>query len=263
LYTAVDESLEQAQVNKLEHHIRESRAAGANRVLEIGCGWGGCLRRMVQHSGVKHAVGLTLSQAQADYVQEHPVPGVEAHVESWQDHRPAQPYDAIISIGAFEHFARIDYSETQKEAAYKNFFKCCQEVLLADGGYLSLQTFAYGSARSRQRALEDSSTQFLAEEIFRETDPPTLANIAEAVRGHFEIVSLRNDRLHYAQTLREWMARLKRARPEALKLVGEETVRRYERYLQYSFIGFQTGNLDLYRITLRRLALPVSRAVVS
>ena len=62
-------------------------------------------------------------------------------------------------------------------------------------GRLSLQTFAYGAARPRAEALGAASTRFLASEIFEETDPPTLANIAEAIGGTFEIVALENDRL--------------------------------------------------------------------
>lgn len=253
LYETDSDSLEQAQVNKLDHHIRESGAKPGSRVLEIGCGWGACLRRVVQHAGASTAVGLTLSQAQADFIHERPVPGVQAFVENWQDHTPQQPYDALISIGAFEHFGKLEDTDAQKVAAYRSFFQRCQEKFLQPGGCLSLQTFAYGSARAREQARSASATTFLAQEIFRETDPPTLANIAEAARFHFEIRALRNDRLHYARTLRVWLSRLKERRAQAVALVGEETVERYERYLQYSFIGFQTGNLDLYRITLQRL----------
>lgn len=253
LFERDDETLEQAQLNKLDYHIRSAGVRPGQRVLEIGCGWGACLRRLVQHAGASSALGLTLSQAQVDYVRARPVSGVEARLESWQSHQPAQPYDAIISIGAFEHFGRLEDEEAEKVAAYRRFFKRCQEDFLQPGGRLSLQTFAYGSRRARDEAREQQATTFLAAEIFRQTDPPTLANIAEAARHHFEICSLRNDRLHYARTLRIWLSRLKARRSEAVALVGEEAVARYERYLQYSFIGFQTGNLDLYRIVLQRI----------
>jgi cyclopropane-fatty-acyl-phospholipid synthase len=260
LYVTDNDTLEQAQLHKLDHHIRESGVKPGSQVLEIGCGWGACLRRLVEHAGAANAVGLTLSQAQADYANGLRVPGVRAFVENWQDHEPTRPYDAIISIGAFEHFGKLEDTEAQKVAAYRNFFKRCQEEFLQPGGRLSLQTFAYGSARERDQARSESATTFLAQEIFRETDPPSLANIAEAARFHFEICSLRNDRLHYAKTLRTWLARLKLHRKQAVTLVGEDAVKRYERYLQYSFIGFQTGNLDLYRITLQRIEPRLRRA---
>lgn len=241
------DSLETAQRRKIDYHVAESGAAGKARVLDIGCGWGALLARLVGHHGVGRAVGLTLSPAQAECVARDP--RIEVRVESWADHRPAEPYDAIISIGAFEHFARTQDSEDDKVASYAEFFRACRSMLRPEGR-LSLQTFAYGSARRRDAALSSDATRFLAEEIFPETDPPRLANIAAAIEGTFEVVRLRNDRLDYARTCREWMNRLKARRAEAVAEVGSEVVEKYERYLAYSYIGFRSGKLDLYRIAL-------------
>ena len=246
------DDLERAQRRKLEHHVREARAAGARRVLDIGCGWGGLLAHLVKDCGVKQAVGLTLSEAQLSWVNGLALPNVEVRLENWQDHQPAVPYDAIISIGAFEHFARLDEDEAQKVENYRAFFRKAREFLVR-GGYLSLQTFAYGSARQRAQARQADSTQFLAEQIFRETDPPRLANIAEAIEGTFEIVAMHNDRLGYARTCKVWLENMRAARECVVALAGEEVYERYQRYLSYSYIGFKSANLDLYRITLRRL----------
>ena len=247
------DDLASAQVRKIEHHIAESHAAGAGRVLDIGCGWGAVLRRLVGHHDVEQVVGLTLSEAQADWIRRRPDPRVDVRVESWADHAPEATYDAIISIGAFEHFARIEQSEAEKTEGYRAFFRTCKDWL-GPRGRLSLQTFAYGSARPRAEAVRASSTQFLAREIFPETDPPRLANIAEAIEGHFEIVALRNDRADYARTCTVWLENMHRCRDELVARMGEETTARYERYLGYSLLGFRTGNLDLYRITLERVS---------
>src|SRR5215813_10780134 len=59
------DDLARAQIRKLDHHIEAAGAPGAERVLEIGCGWGALMRRLVTHWNVKHVVGLTLSPAQA------------------------------------------------------------------------------------------------------------------------------------------------------------------------------------------------------
>ena len=246
------DDLERAQRRKLEHHAREARASSAGRVLDIGCGWGGLLAHLVKDHGVKQAVGLTLSQAQRGWVNELALPNVEVRLEHWQDHQPTAPYDAIISIGAFEHFARLDEDEAQKVENYRAFFRKARELLVR-GGYLSLQTFAYGSARKREQARQSDSTQFLAEQIFRETDPPRLANIAEAIEGTFEIVAMHNDRLGYARTCKAWLDNMRAARERVVALAGEEVYERYQKYLTYSYIGFKSANLDLYRITLRRL----------
>ncbi|HEX8109877.1 MAG TPA: class I SAM-dependent methyltransferase [Kofleriaceae bacterium] len=246
------DTLETAQLRKIDYHIAQAKAATSKRVLDVGCGWGAVLKRLAHTHGVDHVLGLTLSAAQAEWVRGLGIPQITVKVESWTDHVPGAPYDSIISIGAFEHFARLEFSEAQKVAAYRNFFAWCQERMVP-GGYLSLQTFAYGNTRSREEAMKMPATQFLANEIFKETDPPRLANIAEATEGSFEIVSLRNDREDYARTCREWLARLQARREAAVAVVGEEVVARYERYLKYSFIGFETGNLALFRITLRSL----------
>ena len=245
------DDLERAQVRKLDHHVAAARAAGAARVLDVGCGWGALLERLTVHHGVQHAVGLTLSEAQRELVQARGLPRVDVHLQSWAEHEVREPYDAIVSIGAFEHFARLEMSEQQKVEAYAAFFRKCW-ALLRRGGRLSLQTFAYGAARARTDAVGAESTRFLASEIFEETDPPTLANLAEAAVGAFEIVALENDRLGYARTCSEWSARLRRARPQAIALAGEQVYERYQRYLDYAAIGFTTGNLDLYRVTMQR-----------
>lgn len=246
------DDLDRAQVRKFDHHIRESGADHAKRVLDIGCGWGGVLARVVERHQPEAVVGLTLSDAQAEWVRARELPRTEVRVESWADYRPAAPFGAIISVGAFEHFARIDFTEEQKTAAYREFFARCHE-LLDEGGCLSLQTFAYGSVRAREQAVTDEATRFLSEEIFRETDPPTLANVAEAIRGTFELVRMHNDRHGYAKTCRVWLENLKAKKEEAIREAGPEVFERYRKYLNYAFAGFMSGNMDLYRITLRRL----------
>jgi cyclopropane-fatty-acyl-phospholipid synthase len=138
------DTLEAAQLRKLDYHAAQARVGGARRVLDIGCGWGSMLRRMVEAHGVERAVGVTLSRAQTDYVARLGVPGVEVRFENWFDHRPAQPYDAIISICAIEHAARLGLVRRQRVAAYRTFFRHCH-ALLAPGRRMSLQTMAYGA----------------------------------------------------------------------------------------------------------------------
>jgi cyclopropane-fatty-acyl-phospholipid synthase len=249
---AEGDTLESAQLRKIDYHIEQARARGAARVLDVGCGWGGVLRRLADRAGVEKAVGLTLSRAQRDWVAAWAHPSIEVRLESWTEHEPGQPYDALISVGALEHFSRVQATEEERIAGYRAFFVRCREWL-RPRGRLSLQTFAYGGLRPRAAVQQTAGTRFLAAEIFPETDPPRLVELAAACEGLFEVDALRNDRRDYARTCREWIRRLRAAREEVAALAGPEVFPRYERYLQLSQLGFETGELALYRITLARL----------
>jgi cyclopropane-fatty-acyl-phospholipid synthase len=241
--------IEEAQIAKLDYHIQEARASQGDRVLDIGCGWGCALQRLVNAAGVKEAVGLTLSRAQAEYIQQQDWPGVTVSLESWSDHRPQQPYDAIVSIGAFEHFTRPDLSQTEKIEAYRSFFSLCRQWI-KPGGWMSLQTI------TNETASREDFNPFIAKEIWPETDLPRLADITLACEGKFEIHRLRNDREDYVRTLRVWLDRLQGCRNEAIQVAGEDVVRRFEHWFKLSIIGFHMGTMGLMRITLRRINDP-------
>jgi cyclopropane-fatty-acyl-phospholipid synthase len=240
------DTLEAAQLAKIDYHIEKSGARGRARVLDIGCGWGATLNRLTSEAAVHSATGLTLARQQATYIDQQRWPGVEVHVESWSDHLPRAPYDAIISVGAFEHFAKLDQSPGEKVTGYRDFFRRCHEWL-PPGGCLSLQTMSY------ENSSRDDFSPFFASEIFPESDLPRLSEIASASERLFEIVSVRNDRQHYARTSLEWRRRLLKRRAEAVALVGEEAVSRYDKYLHLWAIGFHTGTMGLLRLQLRRL----------
>jgi cyclopropane-fatty-acyl-phospholipid synthase len=238
------ETLEEAQIRKIDHHVAESRAAGAERVLDIGCGWGSVLKRLTREHSVGRAVGLTLSEAQLKFIEAEELDGVEVRLESWADHAPSQPYDAIISIGALEHFVRPETSSEDRIGIYRRFFERCRE-LLRPGGSMSLQTMAYGGiGRFKSSALAS---------IFPESDLPRLSELADAMERKFEIVRMRNDPQHYADTVRVWLDAMKRHREEIVALVGEERTVEYEHFLYAGIKGYEAGVFNLYRFTLRRV----------
>ena len=248
MYEDASDSLETAQQRKLEYHIQQARADGAARVLDIGCGWGALQKKLVQEHQVKLAVGLTLSDHQAQWIRAMDLPGVEVHVESWSDHQPTAPYDAIISIGAFEHFAR-PCARPVRVRGYRDFFERCYGWL-NPGGWMSLQSIGLGTV---DRGVEG---QFIAENIFPESDLPRLGEIADASEGIFEIVAVRNDRADYKRTNHEFRDRLRKNWDAAVSLVGEEMVRRFDKYFRISAAGFSRGTTNLYRITFRKVAHP-------
>ncbi|NIJ11884.1 cyclopropane-fatty-acyl-phospholipid synthase [Saccharomonospora amisosensis] len=238
------DTLDTAQQRKLRYHLDAVGAAEADSVLDIGCGWGSILGALSRDHGVSRAVGLTLSEDQAAYVRSRDYRGVEVHLRGWQEYEPGDRFDGIISIGAFEHFARPGDTSAGKIATYRAFFDRCRSWL-RPGGALSLQTIAYANM-----SRENAST-FMQRDVFPDADLPTLAEIAAAADGVFDVCSLHNGRLDYAWTCEQWARRLRERRSQAVRLVGAEVVARYERYLKLSALGFRMGKICLLRLVLR------------
>jgi cyclopropane-fatty-acyl-phospholipid synthase len=235
------DALAAAQTRKLDHHIAEAGAAGATRVLDVGCGWGAMLTRLVEQARVEHAVGLTLSPSQAAWIRRDLRPGMEVREEHWRDHRPERRYGAVISVGAFEHFAHGGLGAEEKLDAYRAFFAFCDRVLVSQGR-LSLQTIAYTAAPG------DLDTSIF-ERVFPESELPLLWQPIAAADGLFELVNLRNDRADYFRTLRAWDRNLVANRDAAVALVGEAAVADFQNYLRVSAAVFQRGIACLLRMT--------------
>lgn len=244
------ETLESAQARKLDYLVEGARAAGARRVLDVGCGWGSLLKRLVQIYGVEEAVGLTLSDSQAELVRASQPAQVEIRVENWLDHEPREGYDAIISIGAFEHFAQTGLGRAERVDAYREFFERCY-TWLPSHGRLALQTNIKGSNTVMDKATV-RDLLFIMETVFPQSQIPALAEVVEASERLFDVVSLRNDPDHYSRTCREWLSRLRANRGRALEAVGDETYAVYERYLDVSAEHFRRRHLGLARLILEK-----------
>jgi cyclopropane-fatty-acyl-phospholipid synthase len=236
--------LDAAQRRKLAWHMDASAVPRARAVLDVGCGWGSLLKPVSDLGTVEHIVGLTLSDAQAGYLRGAALPGVAVRVESWVTHEPVRPYDAIVSVGALEHFANPRQTPGEKVCVYRDFFQRCRSWL-TPAGRMSLQTIAFGNMQR-----EDAS-EFMNSEIFPDSDLPFLAELLAALDGVFEVVAFRNDRLHYARTYDAWASNLRRHRDQAVRLVGEEEVRRQERHFKLAGMGYRMGKQYLLRFALR------------
>lgn len=244
-----EDTLDDAQLRSLDWAIEHAAAAGAEHVLDIGCGWGRMLERLIER-GAGRATGLTLSEDQAGHVAAAASPGVEARLEHYADHTPGDRYDAIVCIEAFEHLADIDMSRDEKVDAYREFFSRCRRWL-KPGGRIALQAIAKGNSRMDRQALEDG--RFIYEKIFPETDSPRLAELLQSSENKFEPRVLRLDPGHYERTLAEWARRLEGHRAEATQLVGETTVAMYERYFRAGRQYFDRGHATLVRVAFERV----------
>jgi cyclopropane-fatty-acyl-phospholipid synthase len=245
-----DANLTAAQMRKIDYLVSASGARGRQRVLDIGCGWGAAMHRLVDEHRVEHVTGLTLSAAQARHVEDFGDPRLEVRLQDWADFVPDEPYDAAISIGAMEHFVKFGWGRSQKVAAYRRFFEKCHESLKPGAG-LALQTIGKGNVALDEQALRE--TIFIAQHIFPESDPPRLAEIVHAAEKLFEVNSIVNHREHYAQTCSAWLEQLQANRTEAIEIAGSEKVEVYETYLKASIRQFRLGHANLYRLSFTRV----------
>ncbi len=238
------DSLELAQSQKNRFHLRESNAAGAARILDVGCGWGSLLTAAREVAPGAELVGLTLSRSQHAHCARQ-LPDADIRLEGWEDHVPEAPYDAIIAIGSLEHFVNHRMSSAERISRYTRFFEHCRRSLTPNGR-LSLQTIGYGNLPGGKL------DAFIYESIFPNSDLPFLEELVTACRDEMEIVSLKNHRQDYDKTCAEWTNRLLSKRDQAIELVGGPgLVDKYIRYLKMSAAGFRSGALHLYRMTLR------------
>lgn len=250
LWSGPDDELDAAQARKLDYLAEAAGAPGKARVLDVGCGWGGLMCRLVDQHGVGHVTGLTLSQAQADHVRSTVDDRIDVRVENWTDHAPDRPYDAIVSIGAFEHFADFGLQRAGRIEAYRRFFQRCYDML-PPGGRLGLQTIVKGNNVRLDRQMT-RDLLFIVDRIFPESELPWPSEMIEAAERRFDVVTVRNDAEHYARTCQEWHDRLVARRDEAVALVGEEAVADYVRYLSSGAEAFRRRHLGLMRVSFER-----------
>jgi cyclopropane-fatty-acyl-phospholipid synthase len=251
LFDSGDETLDVAQIAKIDWHLSQAQVSAGARLLDIGCGWGGLLERAVWAHGAARATGLTLSAAQARHIATSGHERISVELCDWADHAPVSPYDAIVSVGAFEHFAAAGLTRSVRVDAYGRFFRRCASWL-RPSGRLSLQTIAYPETFGRAAYDATDYGAFVRERIFPLSDLPTLSEILEASDPIFEPVVIRNDRRDYARTARLWRASLRERRTEAAGLVGEVRVDDLDRYFRTSAGAFDVGTLQLLRIAFQK-----------
>jgi cyclopropane-fatty-acyl-phospholipid synthase len=249
--TALDDTLESAQARKFDYIAEQAQADGAGVVLDVGCGWGGMMRRLLDRHGVGRTVGLTLSDAQADYVRSLGDDRIDVRVQNWLDHPVDAHFDAIVSLGAFEHFADFGMRPADRIEAYRQFFRRCHGWL-DNRARLVVQTNVKGTAHGLTRQMVRDQL-FIVDRIFPESEIPWPSEIFEASRDLFDVVCLRNDPDMYSRTTAMWRDNLRAHQAEAESVVGAEAVDDYDRYLSSFSDAYARRHLGLMRITFERL----------
>ena len=250
-FTDPGNSLEQAQLDKKAHIAAKLALQPGQRVLDIGCGWGGMALFLHQTSGVD-VLGITLSEQQIKVARKRAEEaGVSDHVKfELIDYRHVEgKFDRIVSVGMFEHVGAAHYDE---------FYAKCRD-LLADDGVMLLHTIG----KLGGPGLPDPFTD---KWIFPGFHLPSLSQMCTASEKVKMIVSdVETLRLHYGYTLRHWLERAHANRAKIEELHDARFFRMWEFYLAGGVVMFENGaacNYQLQYIRDRR-AVPITRDYIA
>ena len=247
-WTDTRNSLEKAQLDKKAHIAAKLALEPGQRVLDIGCGWGGMALYLNAVAGVE-VLGVTLSEHQLRIARERAAAaGVSDQVRfELIDYRQLDgQFDRIVSVGMFEHVGAKRYHE---------FFAKCRELLKPDGVML-LHTIGKLGEASR------SPDPFTDKWIFPGYHLPSLSEITGASEQVRLIASdVENLRLHYAHTLRHWLERATAARAKIEAMYDARFFRMWEYYLAGGIVMFENGAACNYQVQYvrDRRALPITR----
>lgn len=236
-----DESLEEAQENKVAILADYAEAGPDTRVLDIGCGWGSCLEYLVRARGVKEAHGVTLSTAQKDYVDQRNLPGVTVLLQDYATYEPARKYDALISIEMIDHLCSPKQArEGLAVKIYREYFNKLAEWV-EPGACFGFQAILSDRVPRRRKDIEDLA--FTADVIFPGGRNPRLEELVQAVRPKWEIRELRMQREDYCKTTAEWLRRMREHEDHIRATWGDQLFDDYERYLDTCVRGFDVENM--------------------
>jgi cyclopropane-fatty-acyl-phospholipid synthase len=246
-FTDPGNSLAQAQADKKAHIAAKLHLKPGQRVLDIGCGWGGMALYLNRVADVD-VLGVTLSEEQLKVARRRAEEaGVADRVRfELTDYRDVTgSFDRIVSVGMFEHVGA---------AQYRTFFETCHRLLAPDGVML-LHTIGHADGPS-------TTDPWTRKYIFPGGHMPALSEVAPVIeRSGLWLTDLEVLRLHYAMTLERWYERTEAARDAIITLYDARFLRMWEYYLAGAIIGFRYDGLANFQIQLtrRRDALPLVR----
>jgi len=235
-----DATLEEAQHEKYDLVARKLGLEAGQRLLDIGCGWGGMVRHAAREYGVR-ALGVTLSREQATWAQEKIKEEGLDHLAEVRhlDYRAVEEtgFDAISSIGLTEHIGVKNYPA---------YFGWLRDHLRPQGRLLN-----HCITRPHNRWQETG--KFLDRYVFPDGELIGSGRIiAEAQNAGLEVQHEENFRVHYAKTLAGWCHNLQEHWDECVAEVGEGTARVWGLYMAGSRIGFERNEIQLHHVLATR-----------
>lgn len=244
-----DMTLEEAQIAKFDLALGKLNLEPGMTLLDIGCGWGGALKRAVEKYDV-NVIGITLSRNQFEY-SKNKLAGlptsrnIEVRLQGWEEFE--DNVDRIVTIGAFEAF---------KMERYPAFFERAYEILPDDGRMLLHTILTYTQKQQHERGVSITMSdirfaRFIGQEIFPGGQLPAQEDIfkfGEAAGFTIERVQLLQQ--HYARTLNIWAANLEAKKDKAVALQSEEVYDKYMHYLTGCENFFRKGVTNVGQFTL-------------
>lgn len=236
-----EDTLEQAQLQKIDHTLRKLQLKSGETLLDIGCGWGGLIIRAAQKYGVK-AKGITLSEEQFKKVQERIIEhGLQNQVEveliDYRELAAATPstFDKISSVGMFEHVG---------QANYPHFMKAVNRLLKPQGLAL-LHTITHPT--------EQKPDPWIEKYIFPGGYIPSLREIMALLPDYdFHPIDIESLRIHYAMTLDHWANAYEANVEQVREMYGERFVRMWRLYLRASAAAFRQEGINLHQIVFTK-----------
>ena len=234
-----DETLEQAQLRKIDHILTKVQLQPGQRLLDIGCGWGALVIRAAEKFGAR-CLGITLSQRQSDLATERVrAAGLQDRVEiRLQDYRDVQgQFDRITSVGMFEHVG-LDYLQ--------GYFAAIRALLADDGWVLN---HGITSSDPQDGETRHGGGRFIDRYVFPQGELPHISTVLRTLQqGGLEAVDVESLRRHYARTTALWSQAFEAGGEPLRALVDQKRWRIWRVYLAGCQWAFEHDEISLYQV---------------